>query len=110
MSRREATAICCSRATIPCRLGAARGRRHALATQRLSGDLELTDVATATLPAAKPAGDLDGDGIRALRATLSDVDYLQRHDGRRMQLELRGAAAQAFVEGRYTAWACLNEA
>jgi hypothetical protein len=33
-------------------------------TQRLSGDLELTDIATATLPEAKPAGDLDGDGIR----------------------------------------------
>jgi hypothetical protein len=27
-----------------------------------------------------------------------------------MQLELRDAAAQAVVEGRYTAWDCLNEA
>jgi hypothetical protein len=52
----------------------------------------------------------DVTAIRALRATLSDVAYLQHHDGRRIQLELRDAAGQAFVEGRYTAWACLNEA
>jgi hypothetical protein len=32
--------------------------------QRLSGDLELTDVAAAKLPRAEAAGDLDGDGVR----------------------------------------------
>jgi hypothetical protein len=32
-------------------------------TQRLSGDLELADVATATLPRAEAVGDLDGDGV-----------------------------------------------
>lgn len=32
--------------------------------QRLSGDVELADAATATLPRVEAAGDLDGDGVR----------------------------------------------
>jgi hypothetical protein len=51
----------------------------------------------------------DVAAIRTFEATLADVYHREIHDGRRFQLTWTAATAEAFADGLYTAWDCLNE-
>jgi hypothetical protein len=92
------------------------GSEEALAlTPRADANIELLgfELEPDAVVVAEPTYDRlvdDITAIRTLESTLAEVSYGYLQDGRRLQLEWTAAAAQAFAEGRYTAWDCLNAA
>jgi len=100
--------------TGPCPDAAVSAEELAL-TPRADGNLELLALALEPerVVASQETYDRlvsDVGAIRALQPALAEVEYLAFDDGRHIQLEWSLAAAQAFGDGVYTAWDCLNGA